>query len=90
MKIAELLASNDGTLPAYAWPGGYPLHYYSKRGDTFCADCANQSDAEPEIVDADIALEGPSDYCEGCGKELETAYGDPDKDSGPLHYSPSL
>lgn len=36
----------DGKLPAYAWPGGYDIVYwtvdmYGRDGDDVCSDCAN-------------------------------------------------
>ncbi len=31
----------DGKLPAYAWPGGYAIVYYTQDGGSLCAGCAN-------------------------------------------------
>jgi hypothetical protein len=72
--------TNGGKLPAYAWPGFYPIIYYSAEGYVFCPGCADQEDAEPPITVYDVHWEGPPEYCDGCGKELESAYGDPDAD----------
>ena len=69
-------------LPTFAWPGGYPIVYLAEDGAGFCADCANQADAEPEITAADVFYEGPSTFCDGCGREIESAYGDPDAPEG--------
>jgi hypothetical protein len=33
--------NEDGTLPAHAWPGGYPIAYLAADGGTICPDCAN-------------------------------------------------
>lgn len=32
---------DSGKMPAYAWPGGYPMYYLMEDGDTLCPDCAN-------------------------------------------------
>jgi len=29
-------------LPAYAWPGGYPIVYYTGHGDALCYKCATE------------------------------------------------
>lgn len=29
-------------LPAWAWPGGYPIAYYTNDGVTLCGKCANK------------------------------------------------
>jgi hypothetical protein len=58
---------DDGLLPSYAWPGGYPLFYLSQDGTVYCAECASQRDAEPPVVTYDINYEDPLLFCEGCG-----------------------
>lgn len=75
---------DDGSFPAYAWPGGYPVMYLTKDDSIICPDCANMAEREgltddPEwyIVDYDIHYEGPPHYCDNCGAEIESAYGDP-------------
>ena len=68
-------------LPTYAWPGGYPVFYFSKDGTIFCPDCANQADAEPLITDYEINYEDPNLYCNGCSKRIESAYAE-DKQPG--------
>lgn len=68
---------SDGKLPAYAWPGGYTIVYYSDDGSVFCADCASQDGAEPPITAWETYDEGPDIYCDGCGARLESSYGDP-------------
>lgn len=76
--INEIARDTDGSLPSYAWPGGYPLVYHSTDGQAFCPSCANQTDADPEITGALIHWEGQPVTCDGCGKDIESAYGDPD------------
>jgi hypothetical protein len=63
-----------GNFPAYAWPGGYPIIYVTDDADILCADCAAK---EGDKFLADIHYEGPPEYCADCGKEIESAYGDP-------------
>lgn len=81
-------------LPAFAWPGGYPLAYMVEerygRCATLCPKCAteerddniNRASADRNIVsiEAFVMWEGPTEACEGCGADLETAYGDPDSE----------
>jgi hypothetical protein len=80
--LSDLFAS-------FAWPGGYPIAYYISEhnqltGDVLCADCAKE-----EVIDnrgsvyTDIYYEGPAEYCAGCNREIESAYGDPDAEEEP-------
>lgn len=70
-------------LPFYSEWGSYPIIYLTKQGNTLCADCATKAlyllDDE---FDPPVAYgthdEGPSEYCDDCGREIESAYGDPD------------
>lgn len=75
-------------LAAYAWPGGYPIIYITKGGSWLCADCAtkeirawmyNESDDPP--TEYDTYLEGPVMQCDDCNADIESAYGDPEKNS---------
>jgi hypothetical protein len=78
-KLAELRESMpDGTLPAYAWPGGYPIVYYTEEGLTVCPVCANDPDTSDPVADADIYYEGPPIVCDDKGEMIESAYGDPE------------
>lgn len=80
----------DGTLPAYAWPGVYPLYYLTQDGGILCPACANRqngSEASTEpgdpqwfIVRQDVYWEGPPLDCDHCGAKIESAYGDPEDD----------
>ena len=72
--IDELRAAHGGQLPAWAWPGGYPMYYMDEDGSEFCTSCANQDDAEPAIRYWGINWEDPDLYCSGgCGR-IESAY----------------
>jgi hypothetical protein len=79
-KIQDMRAENDGKLPSFAWPGGYPIYYLTRDGLVVCPDCANESDTSDPVIDADIYWEGPAACCNDCGQGIESAYGDPDDD----------
>lgn len=68
----------DGKLPAYAWPGGYPLVYITEEGLTVCALCASKDDDETSdpVVGYQVHWEGEAETCEDCGAEIESAYGE--------------
>ena len=70
------LRGEDGKLPAYGWPGGYPLLYICRDGSVVCPACANREvDAALEVVEYDVHWEGPELYCDDCGAAMESAYG---------------
>jgi len=77
----KIYRESTGQLPAYAWPGGYPLYYLDHNGDVLCPQCAiaqdNAADA-PAIVYSEVHWEGPPVYCDECAVAIESAYGDPD------------
>ena len=63
----------------FAWPGGYTVLFTTDDGDVFCGECAEKYFIlENEDVTADIYYEGPTVQCDGCGREIESSYGDPD------------
>ena len=75
----DKIRGEDGKLPAYAGPGGYPILYVDKCGNVLCPDCANREvDPSQEFVGYSIFYEGKPEKCEDCGKEIASAYGDPD------------
>ena len=74
-------------LPAFAWPGGYPVIYLCEDGEVFCAACVNgqngsdvrmQDDPQWNVIAADVFYEGVPEHCAHCNAEIESAYGDPD------------
>lgn len=71
------IRQSDGTLPTYAWPGGYPIVYLDKYGEPYTADEANDPDYADDIVGYFIHWEGPPIVTSG-GDVIESAYGDPD------------
>jgi DNA-directed RNA polymerase subunit RPC12/RpoP len=76
----------DGRLPAFAFPGGYPLYYLTADDGILCPDCANgdngseaqnpecQDDRQWRIVCADIHYEGEPITCDHCSAQIESAY----------------
>lgn len=77
-------SSGDGTLPAYAWPGAYPVIYLTRDGSVLCPDCANKPEDEcsDPVVVGDVFWEGTPLECDDCGKSMESAYGDPEIEPG--------
>lgn len=75
-KIRNLLEMGGDELPAFAFPGGYPMYYIGEFGDAICPDCANEDLSD--LVGYDTYLEGPPLVCGHCNAPIESAYGDPD------------
>lgn len=57
-------AEPTGPLPAYAWPGGYPLSYLTAGGDELCADCAKNDLADPDHYDPPVAVTAYGANCD--------------------------
>jgi hypothetical protein len=76
------IRDSDGKLPAYAWPGGYPVVYMEKDNGILCPKCANEYNADRDNEDQlqpvayFIHYEGPAEQCERCNAEIESAYGE--------------
>ena len=96
--INAIRDEETGKLPAYAWPGGYPIVYFTADMGTLCPSCANgengsrsaDTDIDPGCPDDDqwrivaynLFLEGENVDCEHCGFTMCSAYGDPDAPDG--------
>lgn len=91
--LDDLRASTtDDTLPTYAWPGAYPMTYYTVNGLMICPKCANDPDTSDPVTAGDVYWEGPTVPCEDgsqCGAmvdgtwtpgAIDSAYGDPEAD----------
>lgn len=69
---------------AYAWPGGYEIHYIVEDGGVLCHQCANRElertldpdDDQFHIVDYVINYEDSDLYCDHCNRRIEPAYGE--------------
>jgi hypothetical protein len=68
----------NGKLPAFSSVGGYPLLYINKQDEVFCAECADKR--ENKVTNVDAYYEGAPYECDGCGVEIESAYGVPESD----------
>lgn len=78
----------------YAWPGGYPVYTVMADGELLCADCARQNYRQIvgdtlarfggswRAAGAGVKWEGPVEHCCNCGKDLDSAYGNPDEAEG--------
>ncbi len=74
MNIDEI-KDDDGKLPAYAWPGGYPIYYMDKESNVLCPECANREiDQAQEAIAYDANWEDPSLHCDDCGTRIASAY----------------
>lgn len=85
--IDRVTRNDDGSLPAYAWPGGYAIAYLVDDGEFLCAPCANKDghiggDADGfrlegyQTGDWHDTEEGPW-TCAQCGTVIDA---DPDAD----------
>lgn len=64
-------------LPAFAWPGGYPLYYLDTQGSTLCPECANENDGySAPLAEMGINYEDANLFCDNCSKQIASAYGD--------------
>lgn len=79
---------DDGIVWSHAWPGGYPIYYITADCGTLCPDCVNKNlkllndknDKQWYVVGAECNYENDSLYCDNCNKQIESAYGEPDKE----------
>lgn len=72
----------------YAWPGGYTKRFFAY--DAFiCADCVKKNlrvvfedttmNAGGWNLGVEIYWEGPVHFCDQCGTEIASEYGDPEE-----------
>jgi hypothetical protein len=74
----DSIRDDKGQLPAFAWPGGYPIVYLDREGNILCPDCANrETDALQAPVACDVYYEGPPIQCDDCSGTIDSAYGNP-------------
>ena len=79
LPYSKLDKNSDGTVLAYAWPGGYPLIYFDPAtGDVLHPACvdAEASDGFGDTVSylRDVFWEG-EEWCAACNQPIESAYG---------------
>ena len=69
--------NDDGTFPAYAWPGGYTLMYHTRDGSVVCAECANREvDGGQAVIGQDVYWESATMQCDDCNGDIESSYGE--------------
>ena len=74
--------------PSWAWPGGYPIAYYTRDGGCLCPSCANENmnltlDKDYDqwcIVAQEINYEDNDLQCDNCYADIPAAYGDDDEE----------
>lgn len=72
--------SHRSPLDEYAWPGGYPIAYYTEDGDVFCGRHAWAIVIrEDEPMVRDVHWEGPAEWCAEGSHEIPSAYGEDDE-----------
>jgi len=85
MLVTQMHRDSTDSLPSWAWPGGYPLAYFTQEGSVLCPECATSELDQALSGDdlrrhdlphwADILWEGPPEHCDECSRDIETAYG---------------
>jgi hypothetical protein len=60
LHFPEDMRDSKGDLPAYGWPGGYPIVYVTKDGGELCAACANGGNGS-RAADKGLDNECPDD-----------------------------
>lgn len=89
-SILTMIDSKDGTVSAYAWPGGYPLYYIAKDGGTMCPTCVNKEiklivdetinddGKQWQLVGREVNWEDANLTCDNCDKRIPSAYAEDD------------
>jgi hypothetical protein len=72
----------DELFTPYTWLGDSPIIYTIADDCTIlCADCARKIYFNERIdINSLVYNEGPTEYCEECNAEIESAYGDPEEE----------
>ena len=60
-------AKEHGTIPHYAWPGGYPLEYVTNDGSILCPECTEQ-------IVKDWLTQGETDYSDLDDDTIDALY----------------
>lgn len=72
--IKAIRKENNGKLPAWAWPGGYPLYYLDEEDNVLCPKCANKTGYCADVVAYNMNWEDGGLYCDDCSQRIESAY----------------
>lgn len=90
-RIFEAEGEGKEFLPAYAWPGGYPIFYFDTDHNVYCPKCAykHKEGAVVLISDYDVNWEDPTLSCDDCSEYIGSAYGDDEaEDEEDLEFMP--
>ena len=80
MPKLDTIKTDNGQLPTFAWPGGYPMFYLDGQNSVMCAKCANESHSDPDEIDSfrpvefGIHYEGGPLNCDNCSENIDPAY----------------
>ncbi len=85
--MATITRNEDGTLEAFAWPGGYQMFYLDEEGETLCPNCAaiqhsleeceeHGQCGEAHLIGADANYEDEDIYCVNCSGQIPASYAD--------------
>jgi hypothetical protein len=89
MNLSDMRMS-DGKLPAYAWPGGYPIYYLAADNGVLCPKCANDykpgrdTQEQLEPVAYGVNWEDSELFCEHCNTRIESAYAEDGANDEPI------
>lgn len=89
LDLPKMIAENGGTVPAFAWPGGYPLFYVCKDGGVLSPEAvqaelalvlAAEADGDDQwhVIAMDANWEDTNLYCDHTGNRIPSAYADED------------
>lgn len=81
MANLDAITDSNGKLPAFAWPGGYPLFYLDGENFVICPACANM-DGPATLETYAVNWEDPNLYCDTCTNRIESAYAEDQADNG--------
>lgn len=81
--ILDDYRTNDGNLPAYAWPGGYAIAYVVDDSELLCSECVNDETNPVHVggnadgwrvegfMTADLHESGEDWTCAHCNKVID-------------------
>lgn len=72
-RMLDAIRLSNGELPAYAWPGGYPMLYVTRDGLAVCPTCANRDSSD--LLGYDVNWEDADAQCDDCNAAIPSAYG---------------
>ncbi len=88
-KMTATKNIKDAIRTKYAWPGGYPLFLITSDGASLCVTCGYQKYRQIayaimhklndgwRVTAADVNWEDANLFCDHCGNQIESAYGNP-------------